>query len=159
MIRNLEPILAEQPFFKDFAPEYLSLIESCGKNVVLKAGDRFVNEGEQADTFYAIRTGSVAVETFVPHKGFITLQTLAEGDVLGWSWIFPPYKWTFSVKALQETRALAFDGKCLREKAENDPRLGYLLMKRFAQIMTERLQATRLQLLDVYGKSNSKEDA
>lgn len=151
-IKNLGEILNVHPFFRDLSKEDLDLIQSCAKNGVLHGGDRFANEGDEANTFYAIRSGSVAIETFVPHKGYVTLQTLRAGDVVGWSWIFPPYKWTFSVRAIGETRVLAFDGKCLREKAEKDPRLGYLLMKRFAQIMTERLQATRLQLLDVYGR-------
>lgn len=151
-IKSLGEILRTQPFFSDLSQADLNLIESCAKNVVLHGGHRFANEGDDADTFYVIRSGSVAVETFIPHKGYITLQTLSAEDVIGWSWIFPPYKWTFSVKALEETRVLAFNGKCLREKAEKDPRLGYLLMKRFAQIMSERLQATRLQLLDVYGR-------
>lgn len=151
-IKGLGEILKEHPFFTDLSPEDLMLIESCAKNEILHAGNRIANEGDDANTFYAIRSGSVAVETFIPHKGYITLQTLSAGDIVGWSWIFPPYKWTFSIKATEETRVLAFNGKCLREKAEKDPRFGYLLMKRFAQIMTERLQATRMQLLDVYGK-------
>lgn len=151
-IKGLGEILQAHPFFRDLSKEDLKLIESCAKNVVLQGGTRFANEEDEANTFYAIRSGAVAVETFIPHKGYITLQTLNAGDIVGWSWIFPPYKWTFSVRAIEETRVLAFDGKCLRAKAEKDSRLGYLLMKRFAQIMTERLQATRLQLLDVYGR-------
>jgi CRP-like cAMP-binding protein len=76
---------------------------------------------------------------------------LAAGEVLGWSWLIPPYHWKFDARAIEQTRALALDGKCLRTKCEEDHDLGYELLKRFAQIMEERLQATRLQLLDVYG--------
>ncbi len=78
-------------------------------------------------------------------------QTVAEGDVLGWSWLFPPYRWVFDAQALELTRALVFDGTCLRGKCEDDHNLGYELMKRFAHVVVQRLQATRLQLLDVYG--------
>ena len=87
----------------------------------------------------------------VPHRGLITVQTVREGDVLGWSWLFPPYRWHFGARTLQTTRALAFDGKCLRGKCENDHDLGYELFRRFSQVITERLEATRLQLLDLYG--------
>jgi CRP-like cAMP-binding protein len=76
--------------------------------------------------------------------------TLGAGDILGWSWLFPPYRWKFSARTMEETRALAADGKCLREKAERDHDLGYELLKRFAHVVEERLEATRLQLLNVY---------
>ena len=73
------------------------------------------------------------------------------GEVFGWSWLFPPYRWHFDVQALDLTRALVFDGQCLRAKCEADHDLGYALMQRFAQVIVQRLQATRLQLLDLYG--------
>jgi CRP-like cAMP-binding protein len=111
--------------------------------------------GEPADRFYIIRHGKVGVEVFAPEVGPITIETLGEGDVLGWSWLFPPYRWVFDARALELTRAIALDGKCLREKCDEDPRLGYDLMKRFAQIMVERLQATRLQLIDLYSPRSS----
>ncbi len=71
--------------------------------------------------------------------------------MLGWSWLFPPYRWHFSARVIEETRAIALDGVCLREKAEADHNFGFELMKRVAQIMVDRLQATRLQMLDIYG--------
>jgi hypothetical protein len=76
---------------------------------------------------------------------------LGEGEILGWSWLIPPYNWHFDARAVELTRAIALDGKCLRNKCEQDHDLGYELLKRFAHIMEQRLQATRLQLLDVYG--------
>jgi CRP/FNR family transcriptional regulator, cyclic AMP receptor protein len=108
-------------------------------------------EGEAADQFYLVREGLIAVQVLVPHRGFVTVETVNEGEVLGWSWLFPPYRWHFSARTLQPTRALAFDGLCLRGKCEEDHDLGYELMKRFSRITAERLQATRLQLLDLYG--------
>ncbi len=80
------------------------------------------------------------------------IATLGEGAVVGWSWLFPPYRWSFDARALELTRTVAFDGACLRGKCEADTTLGYELMQRFAAVMLDRLQATRLQLLDVYGQ-------
>jgi hypothetical protein len=92
----------------------------------------------------------VALETHVHGRGPARLLTLHDEDVLGWSWLFPTYRWHFDARVLQPVRAIAFDGACLRQKAVDDHELGYELMRRFAQVIVNRLQATRLQLLDVY---------
>ena len=92
----------------------------------------------------------MTLEIYAPPRGSIIIQTLDEGDVLGWSWLFPPYRWKFSAKAIESTRAIALDGKCLRGKSEEDHDLGYELLKRFARVVQERLDATRLQLINVY---------
>jgi CRP/FNR family cyclic AMP-dependent transcriptional regulator len=81
------------------------------------------------------------------------LQTLEPGEIVGWSWLFPPYRWNFDVRALEPLGAIAFDGACLRGKCDRDPALGYTLMKRFARVLSERLGAARLQLLDLYGSA------
>lgn len=148
---NLEPLLAEHPFFAGLAPEHIRLIAGCASNVRFDAGEHICREGTKADRFYLVRFGRVALETFAPGRGNLTIQTLGEGEVLGWAWLFPPYHWHYDARALDLTRALAFDGACLRGKCDEDPRLGYDLMKRFAQVIVERLRSTRLQLLDVYG--------
>ena len=93
----------------------------------------------------------MAVEIFGAQKGPITVQTIDDGEVLGWLWLIPPYNWHFDARAVELTRAIALDGKCLRTKCENDHDLGYELLKRFTSIMEQRLEATRLQLLDIYG--------
>ena len=85
-----------------------------------------------------------------PQRKPIMLATLGEGEILGWSWLLPPYLWRFHAHAVESTRAIALDGKCLRTKCEQNHDLGYEMLKRFAQIMEQRLEATRLQLLDVY---------
>jgi CRP-like cAMP-binding protein len=150
-IHNLESILAEHPFFAGLDKEYLAIIAGCAKNVTFKAGESIFREGQPADWFYLIRAGHVALDITAPPRGRVTVQTLEAGEVLGWSWLFPPYKWHFGATALEDTRALAMDGKCLRGKCDTDPRMGYELMKRFARVMLERLQGARVQLLDVYG--------
>jgi CRP/FNR family transcriptional regulator, cyclic AMP receptor protein len=150
MMQTLEPILAEHPFFKGLKPEYLQLVTGCASNVRFDTGTYIFREGEDASQFYLIRQGKVALEIFAAQHGPITIETIEAGEVVGWSWLFPPYRWHFSGRVFEPTRAIALDGKCLRAKSEEDHDLGYELMKRVAQIMMERLQATRIRLLDIY---------
>ena len=150
-MENLERILAEHPFLKGLDPEYLQLVAGCAANVKFDAGELLFREGEEANSFYIIRQGKVAVETFAPERGSLIIDTLTEGEVLGWSWLIPPYHWHFDARAVELTRAIALDGKCLRTKCEHDKNLGYELLKRFSHIIEQRLQSTRLQLLDLYG--------
>ena len=149
-MQTLEPILAEHPFFKGLEPDYLQLVTGCASNVRFDVGTYIFREGEEASQFYLIRQGKVALEIFAAQHGTITIETIEAGEVLGWSWIFPPYRWHFSGRVIELTRAIVLDGKCLRAKGEADHDLGYELMKRAAQIMMERLQATRIRLLDIY---------
>jgi CRP/FNR family transcriptional regulator, cyclic AMP receptor protein len=142
-------ILTEEAFFKDMDPHSLEVIAGCASTARFAADDWIFQEGEDATRFYLIRSGKVALKAFVPGRGEVTIQTIEPGDVLGWSWLLPPYHWHFGARALELTRAIAFDGECLRMKAESDHDLGYELFKRFSQKIIERLQATRLQLLAV----------
>jgi len=150
-METLERILSEHPFLRGLEPRYLQLIVGCASNVRFDAGQFIFREGEEANQFHIIRHGKVALEIFAPERGPIMIETLGEGDILGWSWLIPPYYWHFNARAVEMTRAIALDGKCLRTKCEEDHDLGYELLKRFAHIIEQRLQATRLQLLDVYG--------
>jgi CRP/FNR family transcriptional regulator, cyclic AMP receptor protein len=129
----------------------IETIAGCGGNVHFAEGQNLFREGDPADTFYVVRHGSVAVETFVPARGNVMIETVESGEVIGWSWLFEPYRWHFDARALTTVRATGFDGACLRGKCESDPALGYALMSRFAQVAIERLQWTRLRLLDLYG--------
>ena len=148
---TIEALLHDVPFFEGLTPGEFELIAGCGSNVRFREGELLFRDGDEADTFYVLRHGSVALETFVPARGAVTIETLESGEVVGWSWLFPPHRWHFDARALSLVRATSFDGACLRAKCESDPRLGYDLMSRFAQIVIERLQQTRLRLLDVYG--------
>lgn len=150
-MENLEKYLSEHPFLAGLNPEHIKLITGCASNIVFKAGQFIFREGEEADRFYLIRHGQVVVETFIPQKGPLVIRTRSEDDIFGWSWMVPPYKWHFDARAAELTRALAIDGECLRDKCEKDHDLGYEIMKRFATVIAERLEATRLQLMDVYG--------
>jgi CRP/FNR family transcriptional regulator, cyclic AMP receptor protein len=150
-IENFERILADHPFFKDLAKPHLETIVGCAANVTFDAGAFIYREGAQADHFYVVRHGKVGVETFAPGRGAMTVETVEDGEVLGWSWLFPPYKAHFDARALTLVRALSLDGACLRAKCEKDPAFGYEIMKRFAPVLIQRLDSTRLQLLDLYG--------
>ena len=150
-METLERILRDHSFFKDMDAEYLKLIIGCARNVRFGPDELIFRQGEEANNFYLIRHGSVALEVFAPDRGSVTIQTLGEGDVLGWSWLIPPYHWHFDARTIELTRGIALDGKCIRTKCEEDHSLGYELMKRFAHIIEERFHATALQLLDVYG--------
>lgn len=151
MIETLQPILAEHPFLKDLPGEYLALLTGCAANVRFEAGAYVFREGEEANNFYLLRAGKVAIQIRAGARGPVTLQTMGEGDVLGWSWLIPPYRWRFDAQALEPTRAVALDGKCLRGKCEENHDLGYELLKRFSALVARQLEVTRLRLLDVYG--------
>ena len=151
-METLEHLLIEHPFLKGLDPKYIQLITGCASNIRFDAGQIIIREGEEADQFYIIRQGKVALQIYTPTHGSIIIDTLTDGDVLGWSWLIPPYQWRFDAVAIELTRAIALDGKCLRNKCEADHNLGYELLKRFSSIVDERLESTRLRLLDVYAK-------
>jgi CRP/FNR family cyclic AMP-dependent transcriptional regulator len=155
-METVERLLTEHPFLKGLDPRHIELITGCASNVVFQPGQFLFREGDEANSFYIIRHGKVMIETFIPEKGPVVIQSRGEGEVTGWSWLIPPYHWHFDARAFELTRAVALDGKCLREKCEEDHDLGYELMKRFAMLIAERLEATRLQLMDVYGTQKQK---
>lgn len=150
-METLEPMMAQHPFFKDFNRRYLDVLVGCASNARFDEKAYLFREGDDANQFFLIREGAVSLELARPGRPSATLQTMSTGEILGWSWLVPPYRWLFDARALEPTRALALDGKCLREKCEADHDLGYELFKRFAYVMERRLLATGLQLLDVYG--------
>ncbi len=149
-METLEKILEEHPFAKDLDKRYLALLVGCAANVCYDSRQFIFREGEEAKQFYLIRRGRVALEVFAAPAGGITIMTLGEGEVLGWSWLFPPYQWKFDARATETTRAIALDAQCLRIKCEADHDLGYELLKRFALMVERRLDSTRLQLLNAY---------
>lgn len=155
-MRTLEPLLRDHPFFRGIDPAFLALMVGCATNVRFSAGSFLFQEGEPADRLFVLREGAVALEIAAPARGPIVVQTLHQGDIVGFSWLFEPHRWQFDARAIGPVRALALDGVCLRTKCEGDPRLGYDLMQRFAHVIVQRLQATRLQLLDVYGHGGGR---
>ncbi|HTT21309.1 MAG TPA: cyclic nucleotide-binding domain-containing protein [Candidatus Sulfotelmatobacter sp.] len=150
-MQTLEPLIAEHAFFAGLDQPFLDLVVGCASNVRFPAGTYIFKEGEEANAFYLIREGKVALEISAPQRRPIIVDTLDTGDILGWSWLLPPFQWKFNAHATSELRAISLDGKCLRGKCEENHDLGYELLKRFAKIMERRLEATRFQLLDLYG--------
>ncbi len=154
-MQTLDELIATAPVFAGLCTAHLDLIAGCGVNEHFAAGAELFREGDQADRFFLIREGAVALEIDAPGRGTVVIETLHRGDVVGWSWLFEPYRWQFDGRTSEPTGVVAFDGACLRGKCDADHELGYELMKRFAASITERLQATRLQLLDVYGNARA----
>lgn len=150
-MNNLEPILKNHPFFHGLKQEYFDIVLSCASNARFKEGGIIFREGDETNEFYLIRQGKVAIDITTSGCNFVTIQTLLDGEIVGWSWLIPPHRARFHCRAVSDTRAIALDGKCLREKCETNHDLGYELLKRLAKVFTERLENTRIQLLNIYG--------
>ena len=149
-MKSLEPALKEHPFFQDLAQKHFDIIVGCASNVRFKEGDIIFREGDPADKFYLIKQGKIAIDIPITRFRTITIQTIHDGDILGWSWLIPPHRCRFNCQALEDTRVICLDGKCLRGKCEKDHDLGYELFKRLTRIFIQRLEYTRMQLLDHY---------
>ena len=141
--------LAELSIFEGMPPEYLEFLADCAHHVHFKEGAFLIYISKPATHFYLIRKGQVALEMDAANK-IVTLQTVGEGSVVGWSWMVPPYTWHFDARAAAPVSAISFDAVRIREECERDPRFGYQMLKRFSSIMIDRLMATRVQLADVY---------
>ena len=148
---TIAELMRDAPSFGRMSERTIEMVAGCGSNVQFEAGAAIYREGDAADHFYLLRHGRVALEAYSPSRGDLVIETIDAGEVLGWSWLFPPYRSHFDAHALTPVRATAFDGACLRGKCDADPQLGYELLTHFAQTAIERLQWTRLRLLDVYG--------
>jgi CRP-like cAMP-binding protein len=140
-------LLAAQPFLKGLSKKQLELLSNNAMEVEFPANQMIFNEGLAANRFYIILEGEVALESADGKAGRQLIQTIKAGDVLGWSWLFPPYKWNFDARAVKPTKAIIFIATNLREICESDHALGYELMKRVTKVVIKRLQSTRLQLL------------
>lgn len=156
MPQTLEPLLRGHKFFAGLDPAYLSLLTGCASNEVFPADSFLFREGDPAQAFFLIREGKLALEIAAPGHGALVVLTLGPGEVAGFSWLIEPHRWEFDGRAVERIRAVQMDGACLRGKCDADPGLGYDLMRRFAALTTSRLQATRLQLLDVYGNAHAQ---
>lgn len=140
-------LLAAQPFLKGLSKPQLEALFTNAMTVDFPAGKLIFNEGLPANRFYIVLEGEVALESAARKNGGQLIQTIKAGDVLGWSWLFPPYQWHFDARAVKPTRAIIFFASTLRELCESDHHLGYELMKRVTKVVIKRLQSTRLQLL------------
>jgi CRP/FNR family transcriptional regulator, cyclic AMP receptor protein len=150
-VQTIEDLIGENAALGRLSPEHREVISGCARNQVFAPGEYLMREGDPADVFYVVRSGDVALEAFSPQRGAMTVETLHDGDLLGWSWLVPPHRTMFDARSMGQTSAMAFDGDCLRGKLERDPALGYDLLRLFTTVIVERLQNTRVRLLDLYG--------
>jgi CRP/FNR family cyclic AMP-dependent transcriptional regulator len=143
-------VLADQPFLAGLSEYHLDRLAPWSRRALFHAGTRVFREGGDADRFWLIKSGRVNLDTHVPGRGDVILETLGPGAVLGWSWLFPPYKWHFGATAVETTMSVELDAPAVRALCQRDPALGYDLTIRFLYVVFERMQATRLRLLDLY---------
>ena len=142
--------ISAHSFFAPLTPEQRTALAGDGAAVMFTAGQRLFDEGGIADRFWLIEDGSIALDMRVPGRGDQVIETLAAGTVLGWSWLHPPYRWHFGAVARVATTAIEFDAPSVRRRCDADPAFGYAALRLFTPVITERLQATRLRLLDLY---------
>jgi CRP/FNR family transcriptional regulator, cyclic AMP receptor protein len=150
-LETLEEMIVNHPFWAGLNLQHFDLLKKCATFQRYEAGQSIFQEGENADHFYLIQKGRVTLHAFVPGRGAVTVQTVGGGDALGWSWLFPPHQWHFSAHSSESTEAIVFGAKLLRDEAERNHDFGYELTKRVSKMLLQRLQETRLLLMDFYG--------
>lgn len=147
-----KPIESEHPFLRNLSPDHLSVLNECAEAKEFREGEVIFREGDIVDGFYLLEQGRVHLGTHTPACGCLGLRELGPGDVLGWSWLFPANVWHFEARAVEPTRAVAFNGQRLLELCERDHQLGYGLMKRLAQVLIRRLQASQKDLVALHSE-------
>ena len=149
-IKSMKEVISTQPFFKGLDDQYLKLFAGCASNKMFKEGEFLLTENKPSTQFFIIEEGKAVIEVFAGNKGTIRVQTLSDGDLVGWSWLFPPYKNQFDAMALSLTKVIAFEGSCLQKKCKDDYKFGYEMLRRMTAVIIDRLRNTRLQLIDIY---------
>ena len=150
-MNSVEDLIADHPFLSALPPQLLDIFSDCASLRGFASGQQIFHEDGDADHFYLILSGQVALETFVPGCGMVAIQSLGPGEPLGWSWLFPPHQWHFSAATLKPTEVISFDAAALRKKAEAHLEFRAELLARITQTLVQRLQGTRMQLIDLYG--------
>lgn len=153
MIQTLDRVdeqVVNHPFLSVFNPHYHHYFTGCANVREFARGEEIFHQDDAADQFYLVLSGRVDLETFVPGRGMVTIQSLGPGEALGWSWLFAPHRWHFTSSAGEPTELIAFDAGYLLDKAEENRDFANELVTRVAGILLERLNGTRLQLIDLY---------
>ena len=146
---RLEARIAGHTFFRGLKPHHLELLADSAMLKSFKAGDVIFRQGDPANRFYLIESGQVQLESQVKDSAPVPLQRIGLGDVLGWSWLFPPYYWQFDARAITDTTTIFFYGTWLRDSCERDHDFGYTMLKRMSAVVIQRLQAARQRLVDL----------
>jgi CRP/FNR family transcriptional regulator, cyclic AMP receptor protein len=152
-MEQLNTIIMQHPLLQTMRPDHLKALTDCAIETAFESGEVLFREGEIADRFYLLMSGKVVLESRADSEHLVPIQVLEKGDALGWSWLFPPFVWHFQARALERARAVAFNGAHLLIACEKDHEFGYELMKRISQILIQRLQSTRKQLLQIRTKA------
>lgn len=147
----IDRALAGHPFASGLSAKDLETLAGCieGRSQ-WGPGEQILRRGDPADECHLVVDGTIAIEIRPPGRTPTTIQTLHGGDLLGWSWLFEPYRWTFDARASAESTAITLDAAALRQAIEGDCAFGLVLMRRVTRAIVNRLEATRLQVLDVY---------
>lgn len=152
-IRSIKELLLESPVFRDFDDDHLSLLANCSEIVRFNENDFLLIEGEKADYCYLLLSGSVAIESHFPGRAALIVSKVATHGIVGFSWLFPPYRNQFDARAEMSISAIRLHGNCLRSVIESDHELGYQLLNVFSAIMLQRMQSARRQMLDIFGQA------
>lgn len=150
-MKTVADLVREHALFAGMDPTQVDFIAGCGQLKRFACGDYLVRENDPADHCYLIMAGRALIETHQHNRPPVPLLTLNANDIVGWSWLTPPYRYQFDARAITNLRTIQLDGRCIRRKCDSDPALGYELLKRLAAVMVSRINCARFQLLDVYG--------
>jgi CRP-like cAMP-binding protein len=145
-MKTLKDLISDHPIFAGMNDKHLDIIASGAGKATFEPGQILIQEGEPAGQFFLIKSGRVSLEAHEPANGTAEIEILGPGDVLGWSWLFPPFTWHFRARALEPTETVVLNGGHVLVAAEEDKAFGYEIMKRVADVLIHRLQATRRRL-------------
>ena len=149
-IRGLDSLIREHPFCQGLDDAAIELMSGCARNEHFAAGSLIARENQESNRLFLIRFGTAALEIHRPGHDPLIIETLEEGEILGWSWIVPPFRWAYDVRAVTLVRAIGVEAGCLRDKCDKDHSFGYEIYHRITRVMANRLAATRLRLVDLY---------
>lgn len=146
--QSITEYLSAHEFFSEFSDDILKFLSECTNTLEIKKGDILFRQGEKANKFYVIRDGRISIQMPAIMGPTLEIQTLGKDQVLGWSWLISPYQWSFQTKAEENSELLQFDGTAILARCEQEPKFGYELLKKFAGLMSVRLDAARQKMMD-----------
>ncbi len=148
----LAEALRNHPFFAGFDTAFVRAISAKASDQRFDVDEYLAREGTEAGLLYAVIEGKIALEIGSADRPHLTVQTVGPGEVLGWSWLVPPHRWRFDARAVKPSHAIALNGDVLRRTLRTHPKWGYEFMVRFMPVLAERLENTRVQLLDIHAR-------
>jgi CRP/FNR family transcriptional regulator, cyclic AMP receptor protein len=152
MIETTADALAAHPFLHGLSRDHLAVLAGTACDVTFPARHRLFEDGGSANRFWLLQSGHVTLDLHVPGQGRMKIDTIGMGELLGWSWLFPPYRWAFGAVAASPVEAFEFNARAVRACCESDPVLGYEVTRRLALVVAKRLQATRVRLITAAGQ-------